>query len=163
MSTSADQLMRDLGQNIGVGDALRFNGQRCARLLVGEHLAVDFEHVADEELLQMYSVLGSPPAEGREQFYRDLLSANLFGHATQGGVLAWDPAFNQVLLTRTLELENATSPKLLAMVESFVNVAEYWKKCIAEFAPDVIETSPAKADPNALAMSPFATQMMMRV
>ena len=53
MSTSADQLMRDLGQNIGVGDALQFNVQRCARLLVGEHLAVDFEHVADDELLQM--------------------------------------------------------------------------------------------------------------
>lgn len=169
MSASADQLMRDLGQSIALGDALVFNEQHCSRLMVDTHLAIDFEHVADEELLQIYSVLGEPPAQGREQFYRELLTANLFGNATQGATLSFDPVFNQVLLTRTVELENATSPSFLKIVEAFVNGVEYWKTYIADFAPDESESSGGvnaanpKAERAPIATSSLAEHMMMRV
>ena len=44
---SCDQLLLDLGQTAGLSQPLRFDDHGCARLMVGAHLALDFERDAE--------------------------------------------------------------------------------------------------------------------
>ncbi|CAN7238662.1 type III secretion system chaperone [Acidovorax sp. Leaf78] len=129
MST-ADQLLLDLGQTAGLSQTLRFDAQGCARLVFDTSLAIDFERDDDARVLQVYSVLGPLPAQGREALYRRLLEANLFGAATAGATLAVDGHTQEVVLCRTVDVEETGGPAFVRLVEGFVAVAEDWKKLL---------------------------------
>lgn len=129
MST-VDQLLLDLGQTAGLTQPLRFDAQGCARLVFDTSLAIDFERDDDARVLQVYSVLGPLPAEGREALYRRLLEANLFGAATSGSTLAVDGNTQEVVLCRTVDVDEMGGPAFVQLVERFVATADDWKKLL---------------------------------
>jgi hypothetical protein len=59
--------------------------------------------------------------------YRDMLAANAFGHETEGASLALDERSGEILLTRRLELADATVSQLRRVVEGMVDVAVNWR------------------------------------
>ena len=166
MSISAEQLLRDLGQNIGLAHPLVFNEQHCARLMVGERVGIDFEHLPDEQIVQMYCVLGGIPAGGLESLYRELLEANLFGDGTQGATLGLDGGQRQIVLSRALALEHMTSPTMLQVFERFINTSEHWVRRLESIGPS--EKADARVDAAATSVGTSSVQsvpdhLMMRV
>ena len=151
MST-ADQLLLDLGQTAGLPQPLRFDAQGCARLVFDTRLAIDFERDDDAGVLQVYSVLGPLPAEGREALYQRLLEANLFGSATAGATLAVDGQTREVVLCRTVDVQETGGPAFVRLVERFVAAAEDWKKLLLSGASAGPSASPAGAGPAPGAM-----------
>lgn len=70
--------------------------------------------------------LAELPKSNREDFLRNVLSANLFGKETGGNVLGVDQEEKQLLLTR--QLPPKTSYKeFYHSVEEFANYAEAWR------------------------------------
>lgn len=134
MSTT-DQLLLDLGQAAGLAQPLRFDEHGCARLVFDGQLAIDFERDADAGLLQVYSVLGPLPAQGREALLLQLLQANLFGADTGGAALAVDADTGEVVLCRSAAAEGLAAPAFVQLVEQFVAVAEDWRERLAAWRP----------------------------
>ncbi len=130
-----DQLLLDLGQSAGLAQPLRFDERGCARLVFDGQLAIDFERDADAGLLQVYSVLGPLPGQGREALLLQLLQANLFGADTAGAALAVDADTGEVVLCRSVAAEGLPAPAFVQLVEQFVAVAEDWKERLAAWRP----------------------------
>lgn len=129
--SSCDQLLRDLGQSAGLPQALDFDDQGCARLMVDASLAIDFERDAEAGVIHVYSVLGTAPTQGAEACYRELLEANLFGGETAGATLAIDPHLREIVLCRSVQAETTTAPAFVKLVEQFIAAAEGWKERVA--------------------------------
>ncbi|VVD64603.1 hypothetical protein PTE30175_00275 [Pandoraea terrae] len=127
----ADQLLLNLGRMAGFPEPLRFDGRGCARLMFDDRLAVDLECTTDTGCMQVYTVLGTLPVEGREAFFLQLLEANLFVAETAGATLAVDGETNEVVLCRTVELDEIGDGAFVRLIERFVGAAEYWKSRLA--------------------------------
>lgn len=90
---------------------------------------------ADERNLLLVSAdLGEPPPEGGERLYRTLLEANNLFSGTGGATLALDAA------TGRFRLQKYESPDELAndaeaKVVSFMEMALFWSRAIADFRP----------------------------
>lgn len=129
----ANQLITALGQSAGLGAALQLNPQGCACLTVDNHLSLHFEEVAATGTLQIYCIVGTVPATGRELFYQQLLVANLFGAETAGATLGLDLYQQKVVLSLGLEIETTTTDKLQQVVEQFITTAAHWKERIVQY------------------------------
>lgn len=90
-----------------------------------------------------------PPHDADARLLRELMTANLYWHRTDGATLGLEEATNGVILAQSrsvTELDDASFEKL---VESFVNQAERWKRHIAQART----TQPAQAMPAVAATS----------
>jgi hypothetical protein len=121
----ADKLLQSLGMHLGVPD-LHFNADGCARLGIDGAPALDFE-LDETGAIQMYSVLGPLPTEGRTSLYAQMLQGNLFGSSTAGAALAIDDLHGEVVLCRTVTTKHVSVSEFTAKVESFVAAAEDWQ------------------------------------
>lgn len=150
---SCDQLLLDLGQTAGLSQPLRFDDHGCARLMVGTHLALDFERDAEAGVIQLYSVLGPAPAQGDAALYRQLLEANLFGADTAGATLAIDGPMREIVLCRSISAEGLAAPAFVQTVEQFIAAAEDWKERLAAHQPGA--AAPGAAAEGASAAAPL--------
>lgn len=122
---NVQQHLADLAATLGL-PTLELNESGCARLLFDETIAVNFEHNDAKGQLNLYSYLGELPAGGREAFYRDMLVGNLLGLQTQGSTLGIDPELNEVVLSRSIMIEEVSLESFANMLDKFVGCAEYW-------------------------------------
>ena len=127
-------LIEVLGQRCGTTLAMKAGGT-LAMNFEGD-LAVNLEHDADEDTLHVYVVLGEDPANdgARLASYRMLLEANLFGHDTAGGAIAVDPARDEILMSRRIELGLLDGDLLHEMVQGLVRSAVDLKTRLANTA-----------------------------
>lgn len=144
---STDQLLLDLGQMAGLPQPLRFDQHGCARLMFDAHLGIDFERHADAGLIQVYSVLGPVPAEGRDALFQQLLEANLFGADTGGSTLALDSEMGEVVLCRSVATDGMAAAAFVQLVEQFASVAEDWKTRLARHKAPATSTAAAPLQP----------------
>ena len=151
----AHQILTSLGLAVGLPD-LKFDGKGCARLLFDQRLAVDFEHDADAGCIHLYTVLGASPAPGSgEAMFRHLLEGNFFGTQTQGASLAIDPSRNEIILSRTVEVEATSSEDFARVIEKFLAATSHWQEQLAGSAHD-------EAPPDSLAQAPRMPAFMMK-
>lgn len=85
----------------------------------------------EQNTLQIYTTLGSAPANDRENFFARLLQLHLFGFATDNACFSYDPKLHQVLFFKTVPLSLLSQTEALVQVENFVNQAVRWQ----EFLP----------------------------
>ena len=128
---NARQHLQDIATTLGL-PALDFDSNGCARMLFDGKVDVNFENDEISGLLHLYSDLGELPLRGREAVYRALLEANLFGVQTQGATLAVDGSEDQVVLSRSVLVEELSLSSFSKLLEGFVNSAEYWQNVLAE-------------------------------
>jgi hypothetical protein len=119
-----DQLLQSLGLSLDLPN-LRFDGNGCARLLIDDAPALNFERDANGAI-HLYSVLAPLPPDGREALFANLLRGNLFGESTAGASLAIDEPRGEILICRTVVAELMTGPAFVTMVEVFVDAAQNW-------------------------------------
>lgn len=118
-------------------------------------LTLNLEHDASQDVLHLYAIVGQEPTDHarRAAFYRQLLTANVFGHDTGGAALGVDDLSGEVLLTWRLPLAGAEVSVLRDAVQSMVSTAASWRDRLA--AP-----ADASADvPDALAPQSFISPM----
>ena len=81
------------------------------------------------------SDLGELPAEGRERFYRMMLTAMHGADAADGAVFSIDADRDVVVLHRRDELDALTFEAFKAGLEKFVNSVEEWRGIFQGLAP----------------------------
>ena len=93
-------------------------------------LTLNLEHDASQDVLHLYAIVGQEPADhtARARFYRQLLTANVFGHETGGAALGVDDLSGEVLLTWRLPLAGADVGVLRDAVQSMVATAASWRE-----------------------------------
>lgn len=121
-----DAAIAQLGQKMGVN--LQLDDNRACRLVFGERLGVDFEApTALPDHLIMTCVVGADVfPHSRETVLESLLQANLFGRETGGGVLALDDERGEVVLQRSLAMNQSNVQDLLIALELLLQSAEIW-------------------------------------
>lgn len=87
--------------------------------------------VATGDALSVSAEIGEPPADGRADFAELLLEANLqseafFAKELEGG---------GYVLVRRLQLPTLEVDAFDAALEAFVNLAETWRRLLADFRP----------------------------
>ena len=87
--------------------------------------------VASGDALSVSAEIGEPPSEGRAEFAELLLEANLQSEA----FFAKEPESGAYILVRRLPLPTLESEPFDAALEALVNLAETWRRLLADFRP----------------------------
>lgn len=96
-------------------------------------IGVMFATAGDGVRLGMFAVIGEPPSEGREVVYRALLEAMSPGGETGGNVFSVMRGSDRIVLYRSDPLALTDYPAFKARLENLVNVAEDWRRNLADF------------------------------
>ncbi|ARP89613.1 hypothetical protein CAL14_04375 [Bordetella genomosp. 9] len=126
----ARSLIALFGEESGVPLSLGESG--TIDLIFENNITVTLEHDDAQDILHAYIVVGQEPVESTQclALYRDMLCSNAFGHETEGATLALDERNGEILLTRRMELADATVSQLRRIVETMVDVGVVWKEKI---------------------------------
>ena len=87
--------------------------------------------VAAGDALSVSAEIGEPPTDGRADFADLMLEANLQSDA----FFAKEPENGDYILVRRLSLPALESDAFDAALESLVNLAETWRRLLADFRP----------------------------
>ena len=123
---NADDAISQLGKKLGF--ELKLDRSRVCAVVFDDTLTVEFEAPpsAAHALVMTCRVAGSVPAEQREEVYALLLQANLFGRGTAGAALAIDKAREEIVLQRSLWLDQADFQDLLNALELLLQYGRAW-------------------------------------
>lgn len=94
------------------------------------------------ESLSVSADIGEPPAEGRAEFADLLLEANLQADA----FFAKEPESGSYILVRRLPLSSLEGDSFDAALEALVNLAETWRRLLADFRPVAKAASEREAE-----------------
>jgi hypothetical protein len=87
--------------------------------------------VAAGDVLSLSADIGEPPVEGRAGFAELMLEANLQSEA----FFAKEPEGGVYVLVRRIPLQTADGSSFDAALEALVNLAETWRKLLADYRP----------------------------
>ena len=96
-------------------------------------IGVMFATAGDGVRLGMFAEIGEPPREGREVVYRALLEAMSPNGAEDYLTFSIPQGTDLVVLHRTDPLATTDYPAFKTRLENLVNVAEDWRRNIADF------------------------------
>ena len=83
------------------------------------------------DALSVSADIGEPPADGRAEFAELMLEANLQADA----FFAKEPESGAYILVRRLSLPSLDLESFDASLEALVNLAETWRRLLADFRP----------------------------
>jgi hypothetical protein len=146
-------LIAEFAARAGLPD-FPLDDRRAVRLGVDDAgLAVDFELDEAQGVLHLYTVLAFVPADAdRERLFEHALGANLFGRETGGGMVGFDSAAQELLLTRQLHVAAIDHAAFESALEAFINAGERLRRVL----------SAAGAQDAARAGDEFARAMVAR-
>lgn len=87
--------------------------------------------VAAGDALSISADIGEPPAEGRDGFAELMLEANLQSES----FFAKEPEGGVYIIVRRIPLQAADATSFDTALESLVNLAETWRKLLADYRP----------------------------
>ena len=87
--------------------------------------------VATGDALSVSAEIGEPPAEGRADFAELMLEANL----RSDSFFAKESESGTYILVRRLSLPTLDAESFDAALEALVNLAETWRRLLADFRP----------------------------
>ena len=133
------EIMSAFGSEAGL-PGLEADGNGIYTIGIDE-MVVSFAEDRQAGRLVTFAEVGAPPPEGRERFYRLLLETMYRGTATDGATFCMPPEGDAICLQRFDPLETLDLAGFKAILESFANVLEDWRKSLADFR----EIAPALA------------------
>ena len=126
-----EELISGLGSKIGV--ELTSDDGSC--VINVDDMVVTLMSLPDSDRLAVYGEIGDPPPEGLEQLLSAMLEANHLFAGTAGATISRDHETGRFHLCRHEPLAILDADSLAALVESFVNTLEIWRKAIASYRP----------------------------
>lgn len=138
-------LLKELGAEVGLPD-VRPDAEGLCRLTFDGAVTIDFEQPPGRDLIFLYSVIAQGPESGRERVYRELLSHNLFGQRTGGGVLALDDAQDEILLFFRLPTESVSYDQFRDAVNALLDQTPRLQERIENLTREDLPAAPAEND-----------------
>ena len=126
-----EELISGLGSKIGV--ELTSEDGEC--VINADDMVVTLMSLPDSDRLAVHGEIGDPPPEGLEQLLSAMLEANHLFAGTAGATISRDHETGRFHLCRQEPLATLDADSLAALVESFVNTLEIWRKAIASYRP----------------------------
>ena len=126
-----EELISGLGSRIGV--ELTSDDGSC--VINADDMVVTLMSLPDSDRLAVHGEIGDPPPEGLEQLLSAMLEANHLFAGTAGATISRDHETGRFHLCRHEPLATMDADSLAALVESFVNTLEIWRKAIASYRP----------------------------
>ena len=126
-----EELISGLGSKIGV--ELTSDDGSC--VINVDDMVVTLMSLPDSDRLAVHGEIGDPPPEGLEQLLSAMLEANHLFAGTAGATISRDHETGRFHLCRHEPLAILDADSLAALVESFVNTLEIWRKTIASYRP----------------------------
>lgn len=126
-----EELISALGERIGV-DLAAEDGSCVINV---DDMVVTLMSLPDSDRLAVHGEIGDPPPEGLEQLLSAMLEANHLFAGTAGATISRDHETGRFHLCRHEPLAILDADSLAALVESFVNTIEIWRKAIASYRP----------------------------
>ncbi len=124
-----EELISGLGSKIGV--ELTSDDGSC--VINVDDMVVTLMSLPDSDRLAVHGEIGDPPPEGLEQLLSAMLEANHLFAGTAGATISRDHETGRFHLCRHEPLAILDADSLAALVESFVNTLEIWRKAIASY------------------------------
>lgn len=143
----------------GLG-ALALDNKGVCRLSFDDTLIVDLEHDDGAGVLHIYATVGPIPAEGKEEVYASLLSANLFGAETGGATLAIDRPRGEIVLCRAVDPEHLDPTAFENTLQAFVNALEQQRESLNS-ADNTAPEVPGRPD-AVFGDGPFSAGVILR-
>ena len=141
-----NELIADFAARHGVDGLAAEDG---AAALDIDGIAVTLAAAGDR--LAATAEIGNPPAEGAAAFADLLLEANLASEA----YFAKNPGTGQYVALRRLPLSALDLDAFDAALESLVNLAETWRRLLADFRPAAAQAAAETAEPPAFGNGGF--------
>ena len=126
-----EELISGLGSKIGV--ELTSEDGEC--VINVDDMVVTLMSLPDSDRLAVYGEIGDPPPEGLEQLLSAMLEANHLFAGTAGATISRDHETGRFHLCRQEPLAILNADTLAAILQSFVNTLEIWRKAIASYRP----------------------------
>ena len=126
-----EELISGLGSKIGV--ELTSEDGEC--VINADDMVVTLMSLPDSDRLAVHGEIGDPPPEGLEQLLSAMLEANHLFAGTAGATISRDHETGRFHLCRHEPLATLDADTLAAILQSFVNTLEIWRKAIASYRP----------------------------
>ena len=126
-------LISELGEHLGLPNGTAMHETEVCNIELSDGIVLHIEQGEAPEKAHVYSVLGPIPEErdSRERLLLLLLEANLVFRGAENACFAVDSADHQVVLLRSLALENMNLLVFLEALESLTAIARTWRKSMA--------------------------------
>ncbi len=121
------EYIANYGKEIGLPD-LKLNEDGICSLSFDEKLNVDIVYRKDEEQVIFASPIGNIPAEGQENFFKQLLIANAFGIENAGAILGIEEDENRVVLSYMFISSTFSFELFKTVLANFVDLVEAWQE-----------------------------------
>ena len=121
-----EELISDFAERHGIAN---LTAEDNAAALDVDGIVVTLVTVGDA--LSVSADIGEPPSDGRAEFAELLLEANLQVDA----FFAKEPESGSYILVRRLQLPMLDVDSFDASLEALVNLAETWRRLLADFRP----------------------------
>jgi hypothetical protein len=139
-----EELISGLGSKIGV--ELTSDDGSC--VINVDDMVVTLMSLPDSDRLAVYGEIGDPPPEGLEQLLSAMLEANHLFAGTAGATISRDHETGRFHLCRQEPLAILNADTLAAILQSFVNTLEIWRRAIADYRPPAEGGTPRPAEPE---------------
>ena len=107
------------------------------------------------ELLLLRAEVGDLPEEGGEALLASAMRANFLYQGTGGSTLALDPDTGRMVIQKYNWLERLDPETAFSMLERFADTTDAWRRILADFRPDAVQSEPPA--------SPLGAEPMMQV
>lgn len=128
---SFNNLLQELGKNVGLPD-LKANEEGLCSLRFDDRVTIDLEANKETGALIYSSIVATLVPHQTEQFYPELLEANLLWVGTGGATLGVDPATLSVFICYQEKLEGLEFIRFQDLLKGFSDVAIFWNKRIQD-------------------------------
>ena len=134
-------LGREIGLELQVRDGVA-SFDATVDVEAGVSMRIDLTHLPETRRVVVSACVGELPQEGGEALCRTLLEANHLFEGTGGGTFSVDPETQQIRFEFCGELDLIGGAEDETIMEYFLNVADSWRKRIAEPAEITISEMP---------------------
>lgn len=119
------QLLSELGQSVGLPELAPDEDNYCC-LGFDDKIVLHIQYNKENEVLMLFSQIGTIDEDKTKAIYPRLLKANLFWQGTGGATIGVDDESREVLMSYQVPMSFMDFHKFQELLEGFVNTAELW-------------------------------------
>jgi len=123
------------GKEVGLPE-LKFDEEGICSLSFDSRINVDIVYRKEQDQCILAAPIGDVPVENKEEYFRKLLVANVFGLENAGAVIGLDEDKNSIVLSYTFIASTFSFDLFKTVLGNFVNMVENWQEKLREMIVD---------------------------
>ena len=133
-----EELMSAFAERLGI-EGIEVKDGVCSMTI--DDIPMDFTETPDGLAVVGAAVIGEPPPDKPEAFYKMLLEANTQLYGTQGIALGISPDSGEIILLGGLPFKGLELKEFCKDLDEFVSKAEEWRETLDNFRPAAEEAA----------------------